>query len=344
MNFRLLLVLFLIIVTLNNSYAQECTSNANLIIHGPTNFCGSATLKASEGFKTYLWSTGATTQTITVNTIGNYAVTVTDHGGCTAIAENDISDFTSYFTASNDTVCVDETADIALTGFPPVIFEKHRISPIETDFNIESVRNAVSADLNGDEKKDIISASDADKAIVWYENDGNQNFSPHFIATDLGDPIVYATDMNNDNVIDVLSASGDDDKIFWHENDGSGCFTKHLVADEFNLHLQSIHPEDIDEDGDKDIIVAFFFMVVWYENIDGENFTQHIVFDNTQGFVYSIHAADINNDGNMDIVSGSASSGLAWHENNGNEVFSTHNILSTHYIRELIFCLCYRFK
>jgi hypothetical protein len=52
---------------------------------GPTTFCdgGSVTLTASAG-ASYLWSTGATSQSITVNQTGNYSVTVTDANGCSA--------------------------------------------------------------------------------------------------------------------------------------------------------------------------------------------------------------------------------------------------------------------
>ncbi|HEX7140500.1 MAG TPA: hypothetical protein VF219_21795, partial [Vicinamibacterales bacterium] len=59
--------------------------SASITPSGPTTFCpgGSVTLAASAG-ASYLWSNGATTQSITVNATGNYSVTVTDAGGCSA--------------------------------------------------------------------------------------------------------------------------------------------------------------------------------------------------------------------------------------------------------------------
>lgn len=51
---------------------------------GPTTFCtgGSVTLTALPGGMSYLWSNGATTQSITTGTAGNYSVTVTNGSGC----------------------------------------------------------------------------------------------------------------------------------------------------------------------------------------------------------------------------------------------------------------------
>ncbi|HEV7429186.1 MAG TPA: hypothetical protein VGQ46_22760 [Thermoanaerobaculia bacterium] len=58
---------------------------ASISASGPTTFCtgGSVTLTASAG-SSYLWSNGATTQSIAVNTGGNYGVTVTNASGCSA--------------------------------------------------------------------------------------------------------------------------------------------------------------------------------------------------------------------------------------------------------------------
>lgn len=73
------------------------TATADLIINvtpaplptiaasGPTTLCqgGSVTLTASPA-NSYLWSNGATTQSITVNASGSYSVTVTNANGCSA--------------------------------------------------------------------------------------------------------------------------------------------------------------------------------------------------------------------------------------------------------------------
>jgi gliding motility-associated-like protein len=61
--------------------------NPTANITGVLNVCsGSTVLKASSG-SSYLWSTGNTTQSITVTATGNYSVTVTDSFGCSSNAD-----------------------------------------------------------------------------------------------------------------------------------------------------------------------------------------------------------------------------------------------------------------
>lgn len=65
----------------------QCNNVCSASITGTTIICtsGTATLTANTG-SSYLWSTGATTQTITTTTPGNYTVTVTSSTGCVASA------------------------------------------------------------------------------------------------------------------------------------------------------------------------------------------------------------------------------------------------------------------
>jgi large repetitive protein len=86
-------------VRVTNSGGCQSTSSATVVTvnplpatptitaGGPTTFCtgGSVTLNSSPG-TSYLWSTGATTSSITVATAGSYTVRVTNANGCQSTA------------------------------------------------------------------------------------------------------------------------------------------------------------------------------------------------------------------------------------------------------------------
>ncbi|MBW1654812.1 Ig-like domain-containing protein [Flavobacterium quisquiliarum] len=67
--------------------------SANLEVRNPTanitgilNVCSGSTVLTSSSGASYLWSTGETTQSITVTSLGDYSVTVTDSFGCSSNA------------------------------------------------------------------------------------------------------------------------------------------------------------------------------------------------------------------------------------------------------------------
>ncbi len=84
-------------VTVANSNGCTATSNPTVVTvyalpttpvitaSGPATFCqGGSVMLTSSAAASYQWSTGATTQSITVSAGGNYTVTVANSNGCTA--------------------------------------------------------------------------------------------------------------------------------------------------------------------------------------------------------------------------------------------------------------------
>ncbi|MCP4712174.1 MAG: hypothetical protein GY869_26420, partial [Planctomycetes bacterium] len=70
----------------------------------------------------------------------------------------------------------------------------------------------------------VISASEYDNTIAWYENDGSGNFSSQQVITINADRaiMIFAADLDADGDPDVLSASHNDDKIAWYMNTTTG--------------------------------------------------------------------------------------------------------------------------
>ncbi len=89
-------------VTVTNGFGCTGTASQNVVVNanpipaitanGATTFCsgGSVTLNTTS-YSNYLWSTNATSQSITTGTSGNYSVTVTNANGCTGITSQTVT-------------------------------------------------------------------------------------------------------------------------------------------------------------------------------------------------------------------------------------------------------------
>lgn len=77
-------------------------------------FCmgNSVTLDAGSGWSSFLWSTGDTSQTISVSAAGTYGITVTDGNGCTYSDSVNVSPFAMLSAGGNNAVsaCESETS------------------------------------------------------------------------------------------------------------------------------------------------------------------------------------------------------------------------------------------
>ncbi|MEM1224665.1 MAG: VCBS repeat-containing protein [Planctomycetota bacterium] len=184
------------------------------------------------------------------------------------------------------------------------------------------------ADIDGDGDMDLLSASQSDNKIAWYENDGSQSFTLRTISLSANDArSVRAADIDGDGDLDVLSASVGDDKIAWYENDGLQNFTLRTISTMADAAFD-VQAADVDGDGDLDVLSASFAddKVAWYENDGSQGFSLRTISVSAFGAI-SVHVADVDGDGDLDVLSASYSDNkIAWYENDGSQSFTPRTI------------------
>jgi len=182
----------------------------------------------------------------------------------------------------------------------------------------------IAVDLDNDGDNDVISASENDDKIAWYENLGGGTFGvQRTISTSVdGANNVISADLDGDLLVDIVATSFLSNEIVWFKNMGNGSFSQKIVITNNTNGIMTIVSVDIDLDGDLDIMSGSDFdnKIAWYENLGNGNFsTQQSITTQANG-VSCIFYTDINGDGDKDILF-SFSNSIGWIENLGLGIF-----------------------
>ncbi len=204
------------------------------------------------------------------------------------------------------------------------------------DGSVSSPICVYTADVDDDGDLDVLNAAYY-SGIFWYENvnGAGTSWTKHTIDSNFhnGAWSVCAVDIDGDNDLDAIGTAISLNTVAWFENvNGAGTnWTTHNIDTAFT-GTRSCYAEDINGDGDMDVIAAATTAgdIAWWENNGtGTSWTKRNVDTSFSGAAY-VRAGDINDDSDMDILAGGFNAGVSWWENmNGSGTSWTERVVDS---------------
>ena len=202
---------------------------------------------------------------------------------------------------------------------------------------VDGPRSVFAADLDQDGDPDVLSASENDGHVAWFENvagDGSI-WNPRSIDTTLGGArSVTAADVDGDGDLDVLAAGADDDTIAWYENlKGDGTVWVARTISTSSDGASFVAAADVDLDGDTDVLAssALDDTIAWHENTsgDGTSWSPHVIDSAADGAAQA-SPVDLDRDGDIDVLAvRPGEDTVTWYENeSGDGSVWTERVLS----------------
>ena len=178
-------------------------------------------------------------------------------------------------------------------------------------------------DIDNDGDLDIISGSQGDQTLAWYENDGvpNPSFSLNVISTSVSSiHDLSVGDLDNDGDLDILVALQYNNTVSWFENNGAPnpTFVRNNITTNA-MTVKSVSLGDLDNDGDLDVLSTSTAdnTIAWYENDGATNptFTKTVI-SSTVSDLLTVNVGDVDGDGDLDVLVANVNT-FDYYENDG---------------------------
>lgn len=186
--------------------------------------------------------------------------------------------------------------------------------------------SACAEDIDGDGNNDILNAYNSSymdyPGITWSENANGSgtSWTNHEIVDQYYVRAACAADIDGDGDLDVIGTGRDDavhpaNTTWWENQDGAGTsWFEHTTVN--SCFGDAVHSEDLDGDGDMDILVARYWAdeIYWLENRYGTGSVwDKRMVDEQFNMTTSIFARDIDGDGSSEILGGGGNC-VSWWE------------------------------
>ena len=201
----------------------------------------------------------------------------------------------------------------------------------------EYIPSVLIGDMNNNGNQDIVigtRSTEEGYRLQLFENEGGGVFAePEVVyefVTELNDNSIKLADINEDDLLDIVVI--DPENIAWLESDGTGNFNYFLIDNSQYSIVTSLTVEDIDNDGNLDIISTKFGGFTVYMNDGLGNFTIIWYGELTGGIdsIRGIFAEDINGDGYCELFYNSFwSDQVGYILSDGTGGYDSHVILNT---------------
>lgn len=214
-------------------------------------------------------------------------------------------------------------------------------------YHVEKGRKMAIKDMDKDGDLDVVFS----KPNFWFANNGDKTFGGANTIGNTGEKILHGEglyeDLDGDGYPEMLALyySGLTTNLSVYKNGEDASFSQRVNIQSVNsvyggayglyysnndthLDLFLVSLEDVDGDGDLDLVVSDKYLIDWFENLGDLEFDSRKPLYRPKGSAENIHARDMDNDGDLDLIlRASKSNNIVWKENLGRGNYGPEQII-----------------